>query len=215
LEACKRHKKLSRFIHISTDEVYGETTRNEPFTETHLPNPTNPYAATKISAEFLVQSYFHCFDLPIIIVRGNNVYGPRQFPEKLIPKFIQHLQNNSKCTIHGNGNTRRNFIYVEDMCRCIMTIIEKGCINEIYNIGTTNEYSVLQIAQMLISQLKGSHVDPRDYFKFVPDRFYNDFQYRIDFTKVMALGWEPRISFSIGLRQTIDYYSQNKQLFNE
>ena len=215
LEACKRHKKLSRFIHISTDEVYGETTRNEPFAETHLPNPTNPYAATKISAEFLVQSYFHCFDLPIIIVRGNNVYGPRQFPEKLIPKFIQHLQNNSKCTIHGNGNTRRNFIYVEDMCRCIMTIIEKGGINEIYNIGTTNEYSVLQIAHMLISQLKGSHVDPRDYFKFVPDRFYNDFQYRIDCTKVMALGWEPRISFSIGLRQTIDYYSQNKQLFNE
>jgi dTDP-D-glucose 4,6-dehydratase len=94
-----------------------------------------------------------------------------------------------------------------------MTIIEKGGINEIYNIGTTNEYSVLQIAHMLISQLKGSHVDPRDYFEFVPDRFYNDFQYRIDCIKVMALGWEPRISFATGLRQTIEYYSENKQLF--
>lgn len=215
LEACKRHKKLSRFIHISTDEVYGETIRNEPFTETHLPNPTNPYAATKISAEFLVQSYFHCFDLPIVIVRGNNVYGPRQYPEKLIPKFIRQLQNHQQCTIHGNGNTRRNFIHVDDMCRCIMTILQKGAINEIYNIGTNNEFSVLQIAHMLVSHIKGSHVDPKEYFEFVPDRFYNDFQYRIDCAKVRALGWEPRISFASGLRQTIDYYTDYQTLFQE
>jgi dTDP-glucose 4,6-dehydratase len=214
LEACKRYGKLSRFIHISTDEVYGETTRNEPFTETHLPNPTNPYAATKISAEFLVQSYFHCFDLPIVIVRGNNVYGPRQYPEKVIPKFIRLLQENKRCTIHGNGNTRRNFIFVDDLCRCVMTILKKGAINEIYNIGTTNEFSVLQIAHMLVSKLKGGHVDPKDYLEFVPDRFYNDFQYRIDCTKVRALGWEPVVNVQEGMNRTIQYYNEHASLFS-
>jgi len=214
LEACKRYNKLTRFLHISTDEVYGETTRNEPFQETHLPNPTNPYAATKISAEFLVQSYFHCFDLPIIIIRGNNVYGPRQFPEKLIPRFIQLLQEGKKCTIHGNGNTRRNFIFVEDICRCVLTVLQKGSINEIYNIGTNNEYSVIQIANMLIYHLKGNHVDPRDYYDFVADRFYNDFQYRIDSTKVRALGWEPNMDFKEGLLRTIRYYTENQSLFS-
>jgi dTDP-glucose 4,6-dehydratase len=215
LEACKRYGGLSRFIHISTDEVYGETTRNEPFQETHLPNPTNPYAATKISAEFLVQSYFHCFDLPVIIIRGNNVYGPRQYPEKLIPKFILHLLNGRKCTIHGNGNTRRNFIHVEDMSRCILTVIRRGKINEIYNIGTSNEFSVLQIASLLVYHLKGKHVDPKDYCEYVADRFYNDFQYRIDSSKVRRLGWEPRIDFQEGLIRTIRYYMSPSSPFRD
>lgn len=207
LEACKHYNRLTRFLHISTDEVYGETTRPEPFTETHLPNPTNPYAATKISAEFLVQSYFHCFDLPIIIIRGNNVYGPRQYPEKLIPKFILLLQNGKKCTIHGNGNTRRNFIYVDDICACVRLVLERGKINEIYNIGTENEHSVKQIANRLIYLLRGNHVDPLDYYEYVPDRFYNDFQYRIDCNKVKRLGWESRVSFEEGLQRTIAYYA--------
>jgi dTDP-glucose 4,6-dehydratase/UDP-glucose 4,6-dehydratase len=214
LEACRVYNQLSRFLHVSTDEVYGETIRPEPFTETHLPNPTNPYAATKISAEFLVQSYFHCFDLPIIIVRGNNVYGPRQYPEKLIPRFILLLLNDTRCTIHGNGNTRRNFIYVEDMCHCIRIVLERGGINEIYNIGTDNEHSVKQIANRLISIIRGSHVDPRVYYEFVPDRFYNDFQYRINFDKVKQLGWESRIGFDEGLRRTIAYYSDPDQPFD-
>lgn len=213
LEACKRYNRLTRFIHISTDEVYGETIRSEPFKETHLPNPTNPYAATKISAEFIVQSYFHCFELPIIIVRGNNVYGPRQYPEKLIPKFISLLENNQKCTIHGNGNTRRNFIYVDDMCRCIRTVLDNGRINEIYNIGTDNEYSVIQIAQQLVYLLKGHHVVPAQYYEYVQDRFYNDFQYRIDSQKVRQLGWKPEVSFEEGLNRTIQYYKTNGHLF--
>lgn len=213
LEACKRYNRLSRFIHISTDEVYGETTRNEPFLEDHIPNPTNPYAATKISAEFLVQSYFHCFNLPVVIARGNNVYGPRQYPEKIIPKFILSLQNNQKCTIHGKGNTRRNFIYVDDMCRCIALIMTHGTISDIYNIGTTNEYSVLQIANQLVYQIKGNHVDPKDYYEFVPDRFYNDFQYRIDTSKVRRLGWKPQVCFADGLKKTIDYYQNHNNPF--
>lgn len=207
LEACKRYGKLSRFIHISTDEVYGETMGNIPFTEDHLPNPTNPYAATKISAEFIVQSYFHCFDTPIIIIRGNNVYGRHQYLEKVIPKFITSLLNNKKCTIHGNGNTRRNFIHVDDMCRCILTVIEKGSINEVYNIGTNHEYSVKQIADKLIYMIKGNHVNPPEYYEYVADRYYNDFQYRIDVSKVEKLGWKSRLSFEEGLQNTLDYYA--------
>lgn len=213
LEACKRYNRLSRFIHISTDEVYGETTCNQPFSENHIPNPTNPYAATKVSAEFLVQSYFHCFDLPIVIIRGNNVYGPRQYPEKIIPKFIRALQENKKCTIHGKGNTRRNFIYVEDLCRCIALILSKGKINEIYNIGTTHEYSVRQIADTLIYLLKGNHVDTKDYYEFVEDRFYNDFQYRIDASKAHKLGWQPQVSFQEGIKKTLDYYQGKNNPF--
>lgn len=206
LEACKRYGKLSRFIHISTDEVYGETMGNVPFTEKHNLNPTNPYAATKISAEFIVQSYFHCFELPIIIVRGNNVFGRNQHIEKVIPKFITALLNNKKCAIHGRGNTKRNFIYVDDMCRCIMHVIEKGEISQIYNIGTNHEYSVLQIADKLIYNIKGSHVDPKDYYEYVDDRYYNDFQYRIDASKVKKLGWKSEVSFDEGLQRCIEYY---------
>lgn len=206
LEACKRYGKLSRFIHISTDEVYGETNQKEPFQENDLPNPTNPYAATKLAAESLVQSYFHCFDLPVIIIRGNNVFGPRQFPEKLIPKFIVRLTKGELCTVHGSGNTRRNFIYVDDICNGIYTILEKGKISEIYNIGTENEWSVLEISHKLISLLKGSHVNPNDYIEYVQDRFYNDFQYRIDCSKIKSLGWKPTINFEKGLEETIKYY---------
>lgn len=207
LEACKRYGRLSRFLHISTDEVYGETMGNVPFTEKHTLNPTNPYAATKISAEFIVQSYFHCFELPILIVRGNNVFGPNQHVEKVIPKFITALLDNKKCAIHGRGNTKRNFIYVADMCKCILRVLEKGEISQVYNIGTNHEYSVLQIADKLIYRLKGNHVDPKDYYEFVGDRHYNDFQYRIDASKVKKLGWKSEVSFDDGLQKCIQYYS--------
>lgn len=213
LEACKRYGKLSRFLHISTDEVYGETLTNVAFTEEHPLNPTNPYAATKVSAEFIVQSYFHCFDLPIVIIRSNNLMGPKQFPEKIIPKFITSLINNKKCTIHGKGSTKRNFIYVDDMCECVLRVIEKGEINQIYNIGTTNEYSVLEIANKLIYMLKGNHVNCNDYYEFVQDRYYNDFKYDIDFTKVEKLGWKSKTPFDEGLKRCIDYYSNPNNPF--
>jgi dTDP-glucose 4,6-dehydratase len=216
LEACKRYGKLSRFLHVSTDEIYGETMQSTPFTEDHLPNPTNPYAATKISAEFIVNSYFHCFDLPIIIIRGNNVFGERQMVEKVIPKFITALLHNKKCTLHGNGNTKRNFIYVQDMCRCILKVIEKGEISEVYNIGTTNEYSVKQIADKLVYLIHGNHVNPHDYQEYVEDRYYNDFQYRIDFSKVEKLGWKSTVSFEEGLRRTLRYYEDpSNPFYNE
>lgn len=213
LEACKRYGRLSRFIHISTDEVYGETMGNVPFTETYSLNPTNPYAATKISAEFIVQSYFHCFELPILIVRANNNYGAHQYPEKIIPKFITSLLNNKKCTIHGRGNTKRSMIYVEDMCRAILKIIEKGEISQIYNIGTNDELSVMEIANKLIYLIKGNHVNPKDYYEFVEDRHYNDYKYYIDFSKVEKLGWKQTTTFDQGLQKTIEYYSGTNNPF--
>jgi dTDP-glucose 4,6-dehydratase len=214
LEASRLYGELQRFLHISTDEIYGENLTKEGFCETELPNPTNPYAATKIAAEFLVQSYFHCFELPILIVRGNNVYGPRQYPEKIISKFILYLLNDEKCTIQGNGYTRRNFVYVTDFCSAIDLILRKGEINEVYNIGTENEYSVLDIAQKIIQSIHGIHVSSNQYLEYIPDRYYNDFTYRIDSTKLQSLGWTPRVSFDQGIQYTSEYYIQNKKLYS-
>lgn len=123
------------------------------------------------------------------------------------------LLNNQKCTIHGKGNTRRNFIFVEDMCKCIMKVIEKGEINQIYNIGTNDEYSVMEIATKLIYMIKGNHVNPNDYYEYIEDRYYNDYQYRIDFSKVQKLGWKSQVSFDEALKRCLEYYSSSHNPF--
>jgi dTDP-D-glucose 4,6-dehydratase len=168
-------------------------------------NPTNPYAATKAAAEFLVKSYYHSFKLPIVITRGNNVYGPRQFPEKLIPRFITKLLNNEKCPIHGQGKTRRNFIYVDDVSKAVDVILRKGEINEIYNIGSDDEYSVIEVLNKLLKEL---NIDNNDVSEFVEDRAFNDFRYCIDSSKLELLGWKKTISFEDGLKETIMWYKQ-------
>jgi len=214
LEATKHYKRIQRFIHISTDEVYGENTTQESFNEQSMPQPTNPYAATKIAAEFLVQSYFHCFELPVVIIRANNVYGPRQYPEKVIPKFILRLLQREKCTIHGNGYTRRNFLFVQDMCHAVYTVLQHGQLHEIYNIGVDgNEHTVLDIARKLVFLLYGPHCDVNQFLQYVGDRFYNDFTYRISAEKLQQLGWKPRTPFSVGLQKTIEYYQTHLHLF--
>ena len=123
LEACRKYNGIKRFIHISTDEVYGEVSMDETSFETSLLNPTNPYAATKAAAEFIVKSYGYSYDFPIIITRRNNVYGPNQYPEKLIPRFITCLITGKKCPIQGLGESRRNFIYVSDTVEAIKTVL--------------------------------------------------------------------------------------------
>jgi len=215
LEASKNYGKLIRFLHVSTDEIYGETLQINPFDENVLPNPTNPYAATKVGAEYIVKSYYHCFELPIIIVRGNNVYGPRQFPEKMIPKFITNLLTDNKCTIAGNGLMMRNFVYVEDVCAGLVMVIEKGKIDEIYNIGSDDEKTVLSIAQLLISKLKKDDDDFHSHIRFIKDRYYNDFRYSINSNKIRKLGWKPKISFTDGLDKTIQFYTENIELYNK
>lgn len=214
LEACKTFGKIKRFIHISTDEVYGEVElENKGSKENSLLNPTNPYASSKAGAEFMVRSYFYSFKLPVIIIRGNNIYGPRQYPEKLIPKFITKLLNNQKCTIHGQGKSIRNFIYVEDFVKGVHKVCEKGNIMEIYNIGSKNEYNVLQIAEILIRKLKpGSNIN--DFLEFVEDRLFNDKRYCIN-TKIMRekIDWNETISFEKGLNKTIDWYIANRNFW--
>ena len=209
LECVREYGKIDKFIHVSTDEVYGESLCSETDikNEKSKLNPTNPYSATKASAEMIVNSYVYSYNLPIIITRGNNVYGPRQYPEKLIPKFIKKLLNNEKCPIHGEGNTERSFLYVLDVVRAFDLILNKGEIGEIYNIGTQHEYSVMDITKRLVREIKGDE-EFEKYIEFVEDRKYNDKRYTISFNKLEKLGWKQEIFLEEGLRKTIDYYTQ-------
>jgi dTDP-glucose 4,6-dehydratase len=200
LECSRLYGKIERFIHFSTDEVYGEVDLSHPgCKETSLLNPTNPYAATKAAAEFLVSSYNHSFKLPYIIIRCNNVYGPNQYKEKLIPKFIDLLKSGNKCTIHGNGETRRNFIHSYDVATAVDTVLKSKVLNTIINIGTFNEYSVMDITKLLIKYIH--NIDSYEsYITFVEDRPFNDFRYSIDSSKLRELGWKETINFEEGLK---------------
>ena len=204
LQASKEYGKLKRFIHFSTDEVYGEVDLDHTGChEKSLLNPTNPYAATKAAAEFIVRSYYHSFNLPTVIIRCNNVYGPNQYPEKLIPKFIKLLREGKKLTIHGNGQTRRNFIWAEDVARATDIVYRLGKINEIYNIGTTQEFSVLEVAQILVDEMTDDKQLDNHTIN-VPDRPFNDFRYMVDNTRLKALGWtEQHTDFRANIKSLI------------
>jgi dTDP-glucose 4,6-dehydratase len=205
LETVRKYGKIQRFIHVSTDEVYGEVNMSETSSEKSLLNPTNPYAASKAAAEFIVKSYYKSYNIPIIITRGNNVYGPGQYPEKLIPKFILQLLNDKKMTIHGNGNTIRNFIYVEDVSRAFEAILFRGSISEIYNIGTDNEHSVMDIANLLHLKI-AKDKEFNTCIKNVEDRLFNDFRYCVDSSRLNNLDWCPITTFETGLEKTIEWY---------
>jgi dTDP-glucose 4,6-dehydratase len=189
LEACRKYNnnknKINRFIHISTDEVYGESMLNEneeKKNENSILCPTNPYAATKAAAELIAKSYYHSFKMPIIITRGNNVYGPNQYPEKLIPRFIQQLQQDKKVTIQGDGSNVRAFLHVNDVCSALKLVLENGQIGEIYNIGSDDhhEYTVQQIAHILIQKIKNIPVSEyNDWITYIEDRPFNDKRYYI------------------------------------
>lgn len=210
LEAARLHLGLKRFVHFSTDEVYGEVDMlHDGCTEKALLNPTNPYAATKAAAEFLCRAYNFSYKLPIIIIRCNNVYGPRQYAEKVIPRFIDRLLSGQKCQIHGQGLSRRNYIYVDDVCRAIDVIMTKGIIMQTYNIGTVNEHSTINLAETLIKEIKGPDAVVEDWIEFVTDRNFNDFRYSIDTNNLKNLGWRDTVTFTDGLSRTIKWYTEN------
>jgi dTDP-glucose 4,6-dehydratase len=211
LEACRKYGKIIRFIHISTDEVYGESMLQEDEdkkVENSVLCPTNPYAATKAGAELIAKSYYHSFKMPIIITRGNNVYGENQYPEKLIPRFIKLLNENNKVTIQGDGTNVRAFLHVFDVCNGITIILEKGIIGEIYNIGSDDhhEYSVSEIAKILISKIKNTS-DYNEWIEYIKDRPFNDKRYYISNQKLKDLGWDITITFEDGLDRLIDKYN--------
>jgi UDP-glucose 4,6-dehydratase len=204
--------KLTRFLHISTDEVYGERKLNDPGCdeEKSLLEPTSPYAASKAAAEFMVRSYYHSFKLPIVIIRSNNVFGPRQYPEKLIPRFITHLLEGKKCPIQGTGETRRNFIYTDDVSSALDIVLKKGELNKVYNIGSEFEYSVLDILQYLMRELKIEKTE-KEVSEFVEDRAFNDFRYTVNCDKLKELGWNIEVSFEDGIRRTIEFYKNKSK----
>jgi len=208
LEASRLYGKIERFIHVSTDEVYGESMLAEDTahkTEHSVLCPSNPYAATKAGAELIAQSYYHSYRMPIIITRGNNVYGPNQYPEKLVPRFIKLLKEDKKVTIQGNGSCVRAFLHAEDTARAFEVILEWGVLGEIYNIGCDEkmEYSVLEVAKILIGMIKGSNVDCNDWIEYIEDRPFNDARYYISNSKLKNLGWDIKINFLDGLKDLI------------
>jgi len=208
LEACRKYARLEKFIHVSTDEVYGEsmnTIDEKHKTEHSILCPTNPYAATKAGAELIAQSYNHSYKMPIIITRGNNVYGPNQYPEKIIPLFIKLLKENKKVTIQGDGLSVRAFLHASDTARAFETILENGVIGEIYNIGCDEgmEYSVIDIAKILIKLIKNTD-KYEDWIEYIEDRPFNDKRYYISNQKIKDMGWSINVDLMTGLKHLIN-----------
>ena len=176
--------------------------------ETAVLNPTNPYAATKAAAEFLVKSYGESFKLPYVITRGNNVYGPYQFPEKVIPRFITLIMNNEKMTIQGDGKQVRNFIYVTDTVRAVDLVLRKGKTKMIYNIGSNDEIKVLEIASILLKIMKPD-AKLEDTIIHIKDRYFNDCRYSVMIDALESLGWKQQVKFEDGIRMTVKWYQEN------
>jgi dTDP-glucose 4,6-dehydratase len=222
LECCRIYGKIIKFIHMSTDEVYGESLLDDNIkkTENSILYPTNPYAATKAAAEMLIISYYKSFKLPIIIIRSNNIYGERQYIDKVIPKFINQLLNNNKCTIHGDGSCIRSFIYIDDLINCIELIMNNGVIGEIYNIGLGEEISIKDLAIKLIKMINNDDNDDDNYddngnekyekyIEYIKDRNFNDKRYYISDDKIKKLGFNIKYNLDDGLKKTIEWYKQN------
>jgi len=193
---------IDRFLQISTDEVYGEIL-DGVFTETDQLNPRNPYAATKAGADLLAKSYKKTHGLPVQITRTCNNFGPRQHPEKLIPKLISNTINEKELPIYGDGSNVREWIYVEDNCRALDRVLSDGNNGEVYNIGTGHEKTNLEVAETILDATGGSE----DLITFVEDRPGHDQRYALDTTKIEALGWEPLWSFEEGIQKTVEEYT--------
>ncbi|KAL0702154.1 hypothetical protein Bca4012_058276 [Brassica carinata] len=214
LEACKVTGQVKRFIHVSTDEVYGETDE-DALVGNHEASqllPTNPYSATKAGAEMLVMAYGRSYGLPVITTRGNNVYGPNQFPEKLIPKFILLAMRGKVLPIHGDGSNVRSYLYCEDVAEAFEVILHKGEVGHVYNIGTKKERRVNDVARD-VCKLFG--VDPEASIKFVENRPFNDQRYFLDDEKLKKLGWSERTTWEEGLKKTMEWYTQNPEWWGD
>jgi dTDP-glucose 4,6-dehydratase len=206
LEAA-RHARVKRFVQVSTDEVYGSLGATGKFCETSPLKPSSPYSASKTAADLLALAYGHTFGMDVIVTRCSNNYGAYQFPEKLIPLMIANALEGRRLPVYGDGMQVRDWIHVEDHCRALLGALEKGSAGEVYNVGSDNEWSNIQIVTRLLEILG----KPRELIEHVKDRPGHDRRYAIDAAKVRGeLGWAPRIAFSDGLAQTVDWYVQNR-----
>ncbi len=209
-------KSAFRFLHVSTDEVYGSLTKDEPaFTETHGYEPNSPYSASKAASDHLVRSYFHTYGLPVLTTNCSNNYGPYHFPEKLIPLIFVNALAGKPLPVYGDGQQIRDWLYVKDHCSAIRRVLESGRLGEVYNIGGWNEKANLDIVHILCSLLDElrPRTDKKSYAEqitFVADRPGHDRRYAIDARKLeRELGWKPAETFETGIRKTIQWYLDN------
>lgn len=207
LDSARKYE-ISKFVQVSTDEVYGTLGETGLFKETTPLEPNSPYSASKAGGDLLVRAYHETFGLPVNITRCSNNYGPYQFPEKLIPLMISRALADEPLPIYGDGLNVRDWLYVEDHCSAIDLVIHKGRNGEVYNIGGNNERTNLQIVQTILEQLG----KPESLVTFVKDRPGHDRRYGIDPTKIMSeLSWKPKHNFETGIKETIEWYLQNKE----
>ena len=202
---CARKHGVRRFIHISTDEVYGST-REGSFAETDTLNPSSPYSSSKAASDLLARSFFITHGLPVIVTRCTNNYGPYQFPEKLIPFFTTNLLQGKKVPVYGTGRNIRDWLYVIDHCRAIDFILQHGEPGEIYNIGGGAERTNLDITRKILELLGKDE----SMIEYVPDRKGHDFRYSLDFGKLRKLGWKPAYRFDDALEATVEWYVENE-----
>jgi dTDP-glucose 4,6-dehydratase len=212
LDAAK-NAGITKFVHVSTDEVYGELDFDKTtfFTEETPLQPNSPYSASKASSDLLVRAYHETYGLPINITRCSNNYGPYHFPEKLIPLTISRVLNDQKVPIYGDGKNIRDWLHVIDHCAAIDLVLHQGVNGEVYNIGGHNERTNLEVVKSIISTLGKSE----DLIEFVNDRLGHDKRYAIDPTKLEKLGWKPDYTFETGIAQTIRWYLENKEWWEQ
>jgi dTDP-glucose 4,6-dehydratase len=202
---CARTHFIPKFIHISTDEVYGSTMEGS-FKEIDNLSPSSPYSASKAGSDLLALSYFITYNLPVIITRCTNNFGPYQFPEKLIPLFVTNLLDSKKVPVYGTGKNVRDWIHVSDHCHAVEFLLERGNPGEIYNIGGGNEKTNLEITKEILDLLSNDD----SMIEYVTDRPGHDFRYSLDCSKLHAMGWKPKYSFDEALNETISWYTQNE-----
>jgi len=200
--------KIKRFLQVSTDEVYGSLGARGLFTEETSLHPNSPYSASKASADMLALAYQHTFGLPIVVTRCSNNYGPYQFPEKLIPLMIANALNDKPLPVYGDGMNVRDWLHVRDHCSAIDTVLHRGRIGEVYNIGGSNEKQNIEIVKLILRNLR----KPESLITYVEDRLGHDRRYAIDSSKIQSeFGWKPSYTFERGIAETIEWYVDNKQ----
>ncbi|MEV7936612.1 dTDP-glucose 4,6-dehydratase [Kitasatospora sp. NPDC088264] len=195
---------IRKFVHASTDEVYGGLPSGSAMEYDQL-RPTVPYSASKAGSDLIAASYFHSYGVPVCITRSSNNYGPRQYPEKLIPLFVSRLLNGEQVTIHGNGEHVRNWLHVEDNCQGVELVLRRGIPGEVYNLGGGTDLTTNELTAMLLRETGATW----DRVVYVPDRAANDIRYSMDWKKMGQLGYQPQHPLAQGLAQTVDWYRRN------
>jgi len=204
LEAA-RERKVKAFVQISTDEVYGSVASGQS-RETDALMPSNPYSASKAAADRLAYSYFATYRLPVFISRASNNFGPRQYPEKVIPLFVTNALSDEPLPLYGDGQNVRDWLYVTDHCAALDVMLERGTPGEVYNIGGGSERRNIEITEMILDRLR----KPRTLLRHVQDRPGHDRRYALDCSRIQALGWSPRVRFEEGLERTVAWYAENR-----